>query len=52
MSAATTGAPQPLIASIAAAAGARGAPENPVPKIASTINPAPSSAGAISSGPA
>ncbi len=41
MSAATTGAPQSLIASIAASAGARGAPENPVPKIASTITPAP-----------
>ncbi len=51
MSAATTGASQPLIASIAASAGARGAPENPVPKIASTITPAPWSAGATSSGP-
>ena len=36
MSQATTGAPQRLIASIAAAAGSRGAPEKPVPKIAST----------------
>ena len=51
MSAATTGASQPLIASIAVSAGARGAPENPVPKTASTITPAPSSAGATSSGP-
>ncbi len=51
MSAATTGAPQPLIASIAASAGARGAPENPVPKIASTTTPEPASAAATSPGP-
>ena len=41
MSQATTGAPQRLIASIAAAAGSRGAPANPVPKIASTTAPEP-----------
>ena len=45
MSAATTGAPQALIASIAASAGSRGAPSKPVPKIASTTAPEPSSAG-------
>ena len=43
MSQATTGAPQRLIASIAAAAGSRGAPANPVPKIASTTAPDPAS---------
>src|SRR5690349_1144346 len=39
MSQATTGAPQELIALIAAAAGSRGAPSKPVPKIASTTAP-------------
>ena len=39
MSQATTGARQRLIASIAATAGSRGAPANPVPKIASTTAP-------------
>ena len=43
MSQATTGAPHPLIASIAFHAGSRGAPENPVPKIASTTAPEPAS---------
>jgi hypothetical protein len=38
---ATTAASQRLIASIAAAAGCRGAPEKPVPKIASTTAPEP-----------
>ena len=51
MSAATTGAPQPLIASIAASAGARGAPEKPVPKIASTTTPEPASAPGASPAP-
>ena len=41
MSQATTGAPQSLIAAIAAAAGSRGAPLKPVPKIASTTAPEP-----------
>jgi hypothetical protein len=49
MSQATTGAPQPFIASIAAAAGSRGAPEKPVPKIASTTAPDPASRAATSS---
>ena len=39
MSQAITGAPQRLIASIAPAAGSRGAPLKPVPKIASTTAP-------------
>ena len=43
MSQATTGARQSLIASIAAAAGSRAAPLKPVPKIASTTAPDPSS---------
>ena len=51
MSAATAGAGQSLIASIAAAAGSRGAPEKPVPKIASTTTPEPSSAAAASPPP-
>ena len=42
MSQATTGAPLRLIASIAAAAGSRGDPRKPVPKIASTTAPDPS----------
>jgi hypothetical protein len=50
MSAATTGASQPLIASTAASAGARGAPLNPVPKIASMTTPEPASAEASSPG--
>jgi hypothetical protein len=50
VSAATTGAPQALIASMAASAGARGAPENPVPKIASMTTPDPASASVRSSG--
>ena len=45
---ATTGASASLIASIAPAAGPRGSPAKPVPKIASTTAPAPSSAGATS----
>ena len=49
MSQATTGAPQRLIASIAAAAGSRGAPANPVPKIASTTAPDSASRAAGSS---
>ena len=48
-SAATTGAPHPLIAAIAASAGARAAPAKPVPKIASTTAPLPASA--VSSSP-
>ena len=48
MSQAMTGAPQRLIASIAAAAGSRGAPSKPVPKIASTTAPEPSSLSAKS----
>ncbi len=47
MSQATTGAPQRLIASIAAAAGSRGSPAKPVPKIASTTAPEPASRGEI-----
>ena len=50
MSAATTGAPQELIASIARSAGARGAPLKPVPKIASTTAPEQARAAAASSG--
>ena len=46
------GAPQRLIASIAAAAGSRGSPSKPVPKIASTTAPAPSSQASRSSAPA
>ena len=46
--AATTGATQVLIAAIASAAGSRGADAKPVPKIASTITPDPSSAAATS----
>jgi hypothetical protein len=48
MSVATTGAGEPLIASIAEAAGSRGAPANPVPKIASTTTPAAARAPASS----
>ena len=44
MSAATTGALQPLTASIAASAGARGEPSKPVPKTASMTTPEPASA--------
>ena len=44
MSAATTSPGAELIASIALAAGSRGSPEKPVPKIASTITVAPSRA--------
>ncbi len=51
MSAATTGASDALIASMAASAGARGAPENPVPKIASTITPEPARSSRSSSRP-
>ena len=50
MSQATTGASQRLIASIAAAAGSRGAPSKPVPKIASTTAPEPTSQESRSSG--
>ncbi len=52
MSAETTGASPAFIASIAASAGARGAPLNPVPKIASTTTPAPARASPSWSGAA
>ena len=50
MSAATTGASPALIASIASAAGDRGAPPKPVPKIASTTAPEPASSSPTSPG--
>ena len=50
MSVATTGASASFIASIAEAAGSRGVPAKPVPKIASMTTPAPSIAAGSSPG--
>ncbi len=50
MSQATTGAGQRLIAAIAVAAGSRGSPAKPVPKIASTTTPEPANQASRSSG--